>query len=161
MIVPHSYYRLNPSRALYINGPINRDLVTRITPQILKLQSINRSPITVYIDSPGGHVSSMETILRLLKLSDQDSSGPCHIITAVTTRAASAAVDLLSSGDYAIAFPTSSILYHGLRQQETNPLTVETTSMLTNVLRFSNDIYAMSLAQKIEDRFSFRYRCCR
>jgi len=157
LIVAHPFYRLNPSRALYINGPINRDLVTRLTPQILKLQSTNRNPITVYIDSPGGHVGSMETILRLLKLSDQDSSGPCHVITAVTTRAASAAADLLSSGDYAIAFPTSSILYHGLRQQETNPLTVETTSMLTNVLRFSNDIYAMSLARKIEDRFSFRY----
>jgi hypothetical protein len=102
-------------------------------------------------------VGSMETILRLLKLSDQDSSGPCHIITAVTTRAASAAADLLSSGDYAIAFPTSSILYHGLRQQETDPLTVEATSKLTNILRFSNDIYAMALARKIEDRFSFRY----
>jgi ATP-dependent protease ClpP protease subunit len=144
-------------RAIHISGMINRDLVSRITPQILKLQSLNRTPISVYIDSPGGNVGSMETILRLLQLTDQDNSGPCHIITAVTTRAASAAADLLSSGDYAIAFPTSSVLYHGLRQQETNPLTVETTSMLTNILRFSNDIYAMSLARKIEDRFSFRY----
>ena len=132
-------------------------LVSRLTPQILRLQSLNRSPISVYIDSPGGSVSSMDTILRLLNLTDQDSSGPCNIITAVTTRAASAAADLLSSGDYALAFPDSTILYHGLRRFEKNPLTFETTSMLADALRLSNDYYAMALARKIEDRFSFRY----
>jgi hypothetical protein len=99
----------------------------------------------------------MDTILRLLNLTDQDSSGPCNIITAVTTRAASAAADLLSSGDYALAFPDSNILYHGLRSFEKNPLTFEATSMLADSLRQSNDYYAMALARKIEDRFSFRY----
>lgn len=157
MIVPDGNYRLNPSRAIYVSGTINKELVSRLTPEILKLQHSDRSPITVYIDSPGGHVASMETILRLLKLSDQDSSVPCRVITAVTTRAASAAADLLSSGDYAIAYPTSAILYHGLRQHETSPLTAESTSMLANLLRLSNDIYAMELAQKIDDRFTFRF----
>jgi ATP-dependent protease ClpP protease subunit len=144
-----------------VNGNINNDLVSRLTPQILKLQSKDRSPITVYIDSPGGLVSSMEAILRLLKLSDQDSSDPCHIITAVTMRAGSAAADLLSSGDYSIAFPSSTVLYHGLRTYEQNALTFESTSVLTNILRLSNDRYAMELARKIEDRFSFRYMSVR
>jgi hypothetical protein len=102
----------------------------------------------------------MESILRLLRLTDQDASQPCYIVTAVTTTAASAAADLLSSGDYAVAFPTSTILYHGLRRQESDALTVERTSMLANVLRRSNDIYAMDLARKIEDRFSFRFVSC-
>lgn len=99
----------------------------------------------------------MEAILKILKLPDQDSSPPCRIITAVTARAASAAADFLSSGDYATAFPASTVLYHGVRQQETSPLTVETTSMLANVLRRSNDAYARELAEKVEDRFTFRY----
>ena len=157
MIVPNENYRLNAQRAIYVTGVIDDALVSRLTPQILRLQSLSRSPISVYIDSPGGSVSSMDTILRLLNLTDQDSSGPCNIITAVTTRAASAAADLLSSGDYALAFPDSSILYHGLRRFEKNPLTFETTSMLADALRLSNDYYAMALARKIEDRFSFRY----
>jgi Clp protease len=161
LIVPHHYYRLNPARAIYINGTINRDLISQITPEIHKLQNASREPITVYIDSPGGHVHGMETILRLLKLSDQDSSSPCHVITAVTTRAASAAADLLSSGDYAIAYPTSTILYHGTRRQEPAPLTVESTSMLAYYLRISNDRYAMELARKIEERFSFRFLIAR
>jgi ATP-dependent protease ClpP protease subunit len=79
-----------------VNGVINRDMLSRLTPQILKLQSVSRDPITVYIDSPGGNVSNMETILRLLRLTDQDSSPACQIITAVTTMAGSAAADLLS-----------------------------------------------------------------
>lgn len=157
MIVPHPYYRLNPARAVHISGQINREMLSRVTPQILKLQAVSREPITVYIDSPGGSVASMETLLQTLKLSDQDSSAPCHIITAVTIRAASAAADLLSSGDYAIAHPHSAILYHGIRTQETNPLTVETTSALTHVLRRTNDFYALQLARKIDDRFSFRF----
>lgn len=157
MIVPDQNFRINPQRAIYVTGLIDDALVSRLTPQILRLQSVNRLPISVYIDSPGGSVNSMETILRLLNLTDQDSSGPCNIVTAVTTRAASAAADLLSSGDYALAFPNSSILYHGLRTFEKNPLTFEATSMLANALRVSNDYYAMTLARKIEDRFSFRY----
>ncbi len=99
----------------------------------------------------------METLLRTLKLSDQDSADPCHIITAVTIRAASAAADLLSSGDYAVAYPHSAILYHGIRTQENNPLTVESASVLNTLLRRSNDIYAIELARKIDDRFSFRF----
>jgi hypothetical protein len=103
----------------------------------------------------------METILRLLKLSDQDSSQPCRIITAVTSLAGSAAADLLASGDYAVAFPSTIIHYHGLRTLETNPLTFELTSNLANTLRIANDEYAMRLAEKIDDRFRFRYMLAR
>ncbi|NOT26038.1 MAG: hypothetical protein HOP16_08035 [Acidobacteria bacterium] len=161
MITPHAGYRANPRRAIHISGVIDRELVSRITPELLTLQSASREPITVYIDSPGGNVASMEAILRLLRLSDQDASGPCRIITAVTTRAASAAADLLSSGDYALAYPTSAILYHGVRRQADAPLTAELTSLIGRVLRLSNDRYAMELAHKIEDRFSFRFMISR
>jgi ATP-dependent protease ClpP protease subunit len=161
VITPHPYYRLNPARAVYVTGVIDHDLVSKITPEILRLESESREPITVFIDSPGGSVLSMETILRLLRLSDQNGSDPCHIITAVTTRAASAAADLLSSGDYAIAYPTASILYHGMRRHADAPLTVEYTSLLGYILRLSNDRYALELAAKTENRFSFRFMLAR
>src|SRR5262249_49134263 len=93
-----------------------------------------------------------------LKLSDQNASGPCHVITAVVNQAASAAADLLSAGDYAVAYPSSTILFHGTRTtQDNTPLTVESTSAISWFLRLSNDRYAMALARKIEDRFSFRF----
>jgi len=161
LLVPHLNYRLKPDRAIYINGAIDEKLVARLTPEILQLQSVSREPICVYIDSRGGSVQSMETILRLLKLSDQDSSQPCRIITAVTSLAGSAAAVLLASGDYAVAFPSTIIHYHGLRTLETNPLTFELTSNLANTLRIANDEYAMKLAEKIDDRFRFRYMLAR
>jgi ATP-dependent protease ClpP protease subunit len=161
LIVPNADYRPNPARAIHVVGLIDDAQVSRLTPQILRLQSESRDPITVYIlDSPGGVVNSMETILRLLNSSNQDFEGACQIITVVTTRAASAAADLLSSGDYAIAYPKSTILYHGIR----TPLreaTAETTSLMANILRLSNDYYAMELAGKIELRFMFRFASLR
>ena len=157
MKIRHPYYRLNPSRSIQINGTIDRDLLSRVTPHVLKLQAQARDPITVYIDSNGGAVSVMETLLNVLRLSDQDSSDPCHIITAVTTKAASAAADLLSSGDYAVAFPHSLVTYHGMRTEERGALTAETSSWLAGYLRRRNDQYALELARKIDDRFSFRF----
>ena len=158
MIVPNQDYRPNPDRCILIDGPIDDQLISRITPTILKLQRKSRDPITAYIiSSPGGLVERMESILNLLKSSDQDSSPPCRIITAVTRRAGSAAADLLCSGDYAIAYQKSAILYHGVRTYEKDALTLERTSVLTSALRFSSDYYAWDLAQKIESRFMFLF----
>lgn len=157
MIIPNPNYRLDPDRAIHINGRIGPDMVTQLAPEILKLQRQSRKPISVNIDSPGGMVSSMESILRLLKVSDQDSSKPCQIITTVILHAASAATDLLASGDYATAYPTSTINYRGLRFAEDDPLTIESTSRLLGQLRWGNDMYAWRLAEKIEDRFRLIY----
>jgi hypothetical protein len=132
-------------------------MVARLTPSIVRLQNANRDPITVYIDSRGGSVLSAELVLRLLTASNQNGDPPCRIITVVTNRAASAAADLLSSGDYAIALPESTILYHGVRTSLIDPLTVELGSAVTESLKISNDRYAMALARKAEGRFMFRF----
>lgn len=158
MIVPDPAFRPNANRAVYVQGVIDQQLVNRLTSRIIFLQSQSREPLTIFIDSPGGHVASMETILKLLKASNQDFAPACRLITVVTSRAASAAADLLSSGDYAIAYPDSTLLYHGIRMsQSERPLTAEVTSLLANMLRMSNDSYAMELARKIEFRFMFRF----
>ena len=157
MIIPNPSYRLNPSRAIDVTGRIDDEMVARLTPRILALQSQSRDPICVYINSPGGLPRCAEDLLRLLNLSNQDMAPPCWIITAVTLQAASAAADLLASGDYSIAFPTSKILHHGVRSQEGSPSTLESTSRLNEQLRISNAVYAMKLARKIESRFTFRF----
>ena len=157
MIVPNPKFRPDPARAIYVHGPIDDQLVYRLTPQIVALQNERCSPITVYIDSPGGNISSEDSLWRLLSASNQDLDPPCHIITVVTSRAASAAADLLTSGDYAIAYPQSTILYHGVRTFRDIPLTVETTSLIAHLLRTTNETYAMELMQKLEFRFMFRF----
>ena len=157
MIVPDPAYRPNPARAIYVQGVIDEQTVARVTPRIIQLQANSRDPITVYIDSRGGNVASAESIIRLLASSNQNSDPPCRIITVVTGRAASAAADLLSSGNYAIAYPEATIFYHGVRQSLPDPVTVEFGSALTESLKISNDRSAMALARRTEWRFMFRF----
>jgi ATP-dependent protease ClpP protease subunit len=161
VIVPNPAFRPNPSRAIYIQGVIEPRLVAELTPQIIKLTNESREPITVYIDSKGGSVASAELLLRLLTASNQDMAPPCWLITVVTSWAASAAADLLSSGNYAIAYPESTILYHGVRSSFNDPLTVEVASYLAESLKLSNDRYAMALARKSEWRFMYRFMTMR
>jgi ATP-dependent protease ClpP protease subunit len=120
------------------------------------MQQHNRAPITVYIDSPDGRPASGELLLRLLKVTDQDYSPACRVMTVATARAASAAADLLSWGDYAIAFPNSTILYHGTRRTVDDPITVEAAATMAESLKLRNDQFAMRLARRHE-RFFFRY----
>jgi ATP-dependent protease ClpP protease subunit len=157
LIVPDPNFRINHSRAIYVSGVINQSLLDRLTPEILALCAVSREPITVFIDSQGGSVASAELILRLLQSTDQDGSAACNLVTVVTGRAASAAADLLSSGDYAIAYPESNILFHGVRTSLSNPVTVELAAYLSESLKISNDRYAMTLAKKSEVRFMFRF----
>jgi ATP-dependent protease ClpP protease subunit len=161
LIKPDQNYRANPSRAIYVDGVLDDQLLSKLTPQILKLHQV-RKPITLYIlNSPGGNVGIMQDLIRLVQLKDQDAADPCRLITVVTAKAQSAAADLLSAGDYAIALPGSTLLYHGVRTPglipALQPLTAERTSLLAHVLRLTNDAYAMQLAQKAETRFRLRY----
>ena len=155
-IVPDPNFRQNPDRAIWVQGTIDQKLVERLLPQIVKLTSQNREPITVFIDSNGGSVAAAEQILRQLKSTNQDGEAPCTIITVAVSKAASAAADLLSSGDYSIAYQDTTLLYHGVRVPMPNPVTAEFATMLTDSLKTSNDRYAMSLARKSEWRFMSR-----
>ena len=114
---------------------IDQPLIDRLIPEILNLQAQSRGPISVYIDSVGGSVLQAEVLLLLLKASSQDFAPPCRIITTVTSFAASAAADLLAFGDYAIAFPQSTIHYHGVRTIPEHAITAETASGLLQSLK--------------------------
>jgi hypothetical protein len=162
LIVPSNLYRPDPNRAIYIEGLLDDKLLVRLSPQIIKLLAQSRRPVTAYIlDSPGGNTAAAQGILRLLRASDQDGAQPCRLITVVTTKAQSAAADLLSSGDYAIAYPGCSLLYHGVRTPglipALQPLTAERTSLLAHLLRLTNDAFAMELVKRAEGRFMFRF----
>jgi ATP-dependent protease ClpP protease subunit len=157
MITPSKLFRPDPKRAVYIHGTITPELVCSITPRIVSLQSASRDPLTVYIDSRGGDIPSAQALWKLLTSSTLDYQPACKIITIATTRAASAAADLLSSGDYAIVHPHTTVLYHGSRVNREVTLTVEFTSALAYVLRTMNDTYATDLVRQMESRLMFRF----
>jgi ATP-dependent protease ClpP protease subunit len=155
---PNPAFRANPNRAIFIQRIIDQQLVDRLLPEIIRLQSQSREPITVYIDSRGGSTASAEILLRLLGASDQDGSKPCRLITVATSIAASAAADILCSGDYACAYRRSVIVHHGTsRLMGDEGLNLQAASSLTQVLRMRNDRFAMTLANQAIGRLVFRY----
>jgi ATP-dependent protease ClpP protease subunit len=159
-ITPNPAFRPNPNRAIYVQGVIDQQMVNRLTPEIISLQHKSRDPITIYIDSPGGSVSHKEMLLNLLRASNQDFDTPCRLITVAASMAASAAADLLSAGHYTLAYPNATILYHGTRIYDGEPLTAEHSSYLAQHLRAGNNTDAMDLARSIVFRFMFRFISC-
>jgi ATP-dependent protease ClpP protease subunit len=149
-------YRPNPERCIYLSGEINQEKLDRLTPEVLRLSSTSHSPITLYIDSPGGSTYSANILYRLLKARNQDGESS-KLITVCTGVASSAAADLLSSGDYALAYPHARVLYYGTRQVYDRAITTETAADMAEYLKQTNEGFALTLANRSIDRFIFRF----
>ena len=149
-------YRPNPERCIYLSGELNQEKLDKLTPEILRLCSTSHYPITLYIDSPGGSTYSANILYRLLKARNQDGESS-KLITVCTGVAASAAADMLSSGDYALAYPHTRVLYHGTRQVYDRAITTETAADMAEYLKQTNEGFALTLANRSIDRFIFRF----
>jgi ATP-dependent protease ClpP protease subunit len=150
-------YAPNPNRAIWIEGQLNEALLERLRPRILELAARNRDPIRLFINSRGGSAEVAESILSLLKSSD-NGEAPRRIITVAMPNAASAAADLLSAGDFAVALPESVLLYHGagyLDLSDIPRLTEEVADALRFVTAHHNERKAAALRRVYERRFMF------
>lgn len=105
----------NPDRAISVEGRIEGALLERLLPEIFELTAQSREPITVFINSTGGMPNVTQGILDALRRTTPDDARVSRIITVAAPMAWSAAANLLVAGDFAIAHPESSLLYHGGR----------------------------------------------
>src|SRR5258708_5033803 len=103
----------NPRRALWVTESLREPLLTRLETGIVDLGTSSRSPITVYIDSPGGYTDVADMILTLLKWPDPSDKSRCRVITVALRRVSSAATHLLAGGGVAIAHRDCKLPYHG------------------------------------------------
>ena len=102
------YSRLLKDRIIIINGEINDSLSNSIVAQLLYLDSINHDDISVYINSPGGSITSGMAIYDTMNFIKSD------VITICVGMAASMAAFLLSSGKKGkrYALPNSEVMIH-------------------------------------------------
>ena len=102
------YSRLLKDRIILISGEINDNTASSIIAQLLYLDSISNDDISVYINSPGGVVTSGMAIYDTMNYIKSDVSTICIGI------AASMAAFLLSSGSKGkrYALPNSEIMIH-------------------------------------------------
>ncbi len=59
--------RLFKARTILIYGGIDQKLAERVSAQLLALQAESDAPITIFINSQGGHVESGDTIYDMIK----------------------------------------------------------------------------------------------
>lgn len=152
----HVDLSINWDRAIYVDEPINEQLVRRLTPAILKFRQESNDPITVAISSPGGSLASLETILGLLQGPTQFSSSG-QIVTVVTNKAYSAAANLLALGNYSVALTHSKVLFHDVRFSEMEDVTPSKAINAAKSLQGENDRFALILANQVIRRLVWVY----
>jgi ATP-dependent protease ClpP protease subunit len=149
-------FNVNWDRSILIQDPIDDDLLKKIAPRILQLRQVSDAPITVGLDSPGGSVATLDTLLALLLGPTQDKKRG-RIITVVTNRAYSAAASFLAFGTYSVALPKAKILYHDIRYGGIEDVTPSKAKDAADALQYANDELAMRLAPNVIRRLIWVY----
>lgn len=86
------YSKLLENRIIFINGEINDNLSNLVISELLYLDSLSKDDIDIYINSPGGSVTSGLAIIDTMNFIKSD------VRTIVTGMAASMASIILASG---------------------------------------------------------------
>lgn len=102
------YSRLLKDRIIILNGEINDSLANSIVAQLLFLDSENHEDISLYINSPGGVITSGMAIYDTMNFIKSDVSTICIGL------AASMAAFILSSGKKGkrYALPNAEVMIH-------------------------------------------------
>ncbi|MEG2321966.1 MAG: ATP-dependent Clp protease proteolytic subunit [Bacilli bacterium] len=102
------YSRLLKDRIIILTGEINDDVANIIVGQLLYLDSINNNDISLYINSPGGSITSGMAIYDTMNFIKSDVSTIC------LGMAASMGAFLLSSGKIGKRYclPNSEVMIH-------------------------------------------------
>lgn len=102
------YSRLLKDRIIFLSGEINDDMANTIVSELLYLDSINHNDISLYINSPGGIITSGFAIMDTMNYIKSDVSTICVGL------AASMAAFLLSCGTKGKRFilPNAEIMIH-------------------------------------------------
>ncbi|MBR2840356.1 MAG: ATP-dependent Clp protease proteolytic subunit [Bacilli bacterium] len=102
------YSRLLKDRIIMLSGEIDDNLSNIIVAQLLYLDSLNHEPINLYINSPGGSITSGMAIYDTMNFVKSKVSTVC------IGMAASMAAFILSSGETKMRFalPNSEIMIH-------------------------------------------------
>ena len=102
------YSRLLKDRIIILSGEINDNLANTVVAELLYLDSINNDPISLYINSPGGSITSGMAIYDTMNYIKSKVSTIC------IGMAASMAAFLLSSGEKGMRYilPNGEVMSH-------------------------------------------------
>lgn len=136
------------NRTILIYGEVNEDLAKEVSSQLLLLASLSDDPIKIFINSPGGHVESGDTIHDMIQFVKPD------VYVIGTGYVASAGITIYLAADKAhrYSLPNTRYLIHqpstGVQGQSTEIQIAaeEIVKMRTRV----NKIIAKATGQTLE-----------
>lgn len=141
------FSRLFMERILFLGSPIDSDVANIINSQLLFLEMNDpTSPITMYINSPGGSVYDGMSIYDICKYVS------CPITTTCIGTAASMGAVLLSSGDKGnrYALPHSKIMIHQPSQTGGGHVTAADMKIAYEEMEKCKDMLYRILAENTE-----------
>ena len=102
--------RLLKQRKVLVFGGINDKLARDVTGRLLSLAESSDKPIDVYINSPGGHVESGDTIHDMIKFID--GAVPVRVIGTGWVASAGALIYLAGAKERRYCLPNTRFLLH-------------------------------------------------
>ncbi len=109
-VVNELEHRLLKQRKVLIFGAINDRVARDITGRLLALASASDAPIDVYVNSPGGHVESGDTIHDMIRFVDAEA--PVRMIGTGWVASAGALIFLAGKKERRFCLPQTRFLLH-------------------------------------------------
>lgn len=140
--------KLLKSRTIFISGEINQAMAEKVSSQLLILQDISDDPITIFINSQGGHVESGDTIHDMIKF----VKPKVRVVGTGWVASAAITVFLAANKEDRFSLPNTRYMIHqplgGFRGQATD-VGIEAEEIL-RVRKRINSIISTATGQPIE-----------
>jgi ATP-dependent Clp protease protease subunit len=140
--------RLFAARTVLVFGEVTTLLAERVSSQLLALATQSREPILVFINSPGGHVESGDTIHDVLRFIDAE----VRVVGSGWVASAGALIFSAVERSRRYALPNTRFLLHepsGRMQGQAADVEIEARQVLTMRARL-NAIFARATGQTVE-----------
>jgi len=140
--------RLLKSRTILVYGEINMGLAMDITKRLLILDAESQDEIRIFINSPGGHVESGDTIFDMIRF----VQSPVKVIGTGWVASAGALIYAAAERENRYSLPNTRFLLHqpagGMTGQAAD-IAIEAQEIL-KMRRRLNEIFAAQTGQPIE-----------
>ncbi len=140
--------KLLDTRTILIFGEINMKLAQDITRQLLILDADSHDPIKIFINSPGGHVESGDTIFDMMRF----VRSPVKVIGTGWVASAGALIFAAADKKNRYSLPNTRFLLHqpmGGTMGQASDIAIEAEEIL-KMRRRLNETFAAQTGQPIE-----------
>lgn len=140
--------KLLKNRTILIYGPIDMNLALEITKRLLILDAESNDEIRIFINSPGGHVESGDTIFDMIRF----VKSPVKVIGTGWVASAGALIYAAAERENRYSLPNTRFLLHqpaGGASGQAADIAIEAQEII-KMRRRLNEIFARQTGQPIE-----------